>query len=364
MTISARLLKKISRRYKQVGNPIAFSSPATVARELGISVKDAKEALEHLNSYTLHREYKRPRKFNPYYIYRRRELMQADLIDIRKLRLRNGGIQYLLLIIDVFSRRVWLLPIKNKTATVMHNVFSRWIQRLHQKPKVLCVDGGSEFWNRQVRNLMAENGIDLQLAVGTSKAAYAERANKSIQILLYKYMSERGTNRYIDVLSEIARTYNERGHRSLQYMSPLEADTPHNELLVRDVAKTRFARIKRRKPRFSLGDVVRLKTNPKGVTYGNRAYAPQFREEYYMIWRMNNKIAIPLYFLMAIETRRHIKGGFYAEEMQRVRGDIFKIERELQRRRRADGRIEVLVKWKYFGSDWNTWILEDNIRRG
>ena len=43
------------------------------------------------------------------------EIWSADLIDSKKLKKYNNGFQYIINIIDLFSRHAWSIPIKNKT---------------------------------------------------------------------------------------------------------------------------------------------------------------------------------------------------------------------------------------------------------
>ena len=47
---------------------------------------DIDKQLAGINSYYFHREAKRPRVWNPIYVYNRREILQADLIDLRSLQ--------------------------------------------------------------------------------------------------------------------------------------------------------------------------------------------------------------------------------------------------------------------------------------
>ena len=117
---------EIIRNYRDPSHPTAFSAPGAIAKYYNISTQRARKILESIDSYVLHREYKRPRKFNPYYIYRPRDLIQADLIEIRTISAENDGINYLLLIIDVFTRKIWVYPLRDKRATTMKNAFENW----------------------------------------------------------------------------------------------------------------------------------------------------------------------------------------------------------------------------------------------
>ena len=225
-------------------------------------------------------------------------------------------------------------------------------------------DKGTEFTNRRVQEVLRSRNVQWQQALGTMKACIAERANKTLQILLYKYMTEKETERYIDALPGLVDTYNKRGHRTLEGMSPEEADRPENEDRVRAIFQNRYTKIgqQARKVKFEVGDLVRIKTDPKKITSGARAYAQQFKGEYFKIDRINRTLPNPLYHLSSTDTGEDIIGGFYANELQRVRGEVYKIERVLDRKV-ENGRRMIKVKWKYFGNEHNSWIPARDVVR-
>lgn len=349
--------------YVKPGHPVAFSSPKTVADYFDISQKRAKKILEHCDSYNVHREYKAPRVYNPFFVHHRREQIQADLIDVSQLAEVNEGVRFLLLFIDIFTKRVWLCPLKNKSGRIVNGAISAWLNTLDVCPKQLGTDRGLEFKNALVQRTLSEKNVEWLPLGGTMKAAVAERANKSIQILMYKYMSSKETTKYIDKLQDLVDTYNTRPHRSLEGMTPSEADQLDNESKVQAINHSRYEEIARKRKHnlpFKLGDVVKIKTLAKKVSSSSRAYAEQFKGEYFMIVRINRTMPVAMYYLRSMDTEEVIDGGFYAEELQRQRGDVYKVDSVLRRRVRR-GVPEIFVKWKDFGERWNEWIPESNI---
>lgn len=358
---------RILEAYQTPGHPVAFSAPAAVARHYrrrGVTEEKARKALEHVDSYVLHKEFKRPRVFNPYYVHRRRKLVQCDLIDVRALRNHNDGVQHLLLLIDVFSRRVWVYPLVNKSALVTRAAFEEWLWGLSISPDEISHDEGKEFLNKDVKELMLSHNIKQTIATGTSKAAYAERANKSIQILLYKYLTHTDGLRYIDALEDLVLTYNRRPHRSLKNMSPLEADKASNSGQVLAAAMEKWRRVEKRRKgaQLSVGDVVRIKTVAHKVATTSRAYAQQFKGEYFEVERVSTKMPIPLYFLKSQDTGESIRGGFYSNELSRVRSNVYRIDSILRYRGRGRRR-EALVRWRYFGPEHDSWIPASDVTR-
>ena len=53
------------------------------------------------------------------------EIWAADLIDMQAFSKNNNRIKYLLTVIDIFSKFVWIVPLKRKTGQEVANAFSR-----------------------------------------------------------------------------------------------------------------------------------------------------------------------------------------------------------------------------------------------
>jgi len=353
--------------YQTPGHPVAFSSPGNIFRYFNGRVPESiiRDALEHIDSYTLHREYKQPQVYNTHYVYRRRKQFQADLIDIASLKEENDMVTFLLVVIDVFSRKLWVIPLQRKTAEATKNGLQVWLSSMpNDEPESILTDSGKEFVNRLVSTLMREHNIRMDQSKNIHKAAVAERVNKSIQVLIYKYLTNNGSVRYIDVLPELVSTYNNRKHRSLDYMSPNEADQIENQLKVRSIHSVKYGKLASRKKKrvmsalkdkFKKGDTVRIKTHAQAPSSARRAYLQQFHGELFTITDINNRLPITMYEIKSMDTEEVIEGGFYANEMTRIRGDTFKIEKIIRTRGKG-ARKEFLVRWKYFGPQWDSWV--------
>lgn len=365
MAQNEQLFNRVIEAYTTPGHPVAFSAPGTVAKYFNISYKKAKEILEHEESYTSHREYKKPRTYNPHYVHKRREQIQGDLIDIRDLSRVNRGYQYLLLLIDVFTKKIWLYPMKNKTGVESAGKIREWLESLRTTPEILRTDNGKEFAARTVQAILTSYQVAWQVAFGTSKAAVAERANKTIQILIYKYLTQSETFKYIDVLEDLVESYNSRPHRSIGKMTPNEADLPRNQNRVHKIHMKRYRKLgnsRRTKLPFKNGDTVRVKIDSKIISRDRRAYAKQFTNEYFTIIGINRKMAKPMYYLKSMNSDEVIEGGFYKEELQLIRGSVFKIESVVGRRRR-NGVVQLKVRWRYFNDSHDSWINQRDVTR-
>ena len=80
------------------------------------------------------------------------EIWAADLIDMQAFSKDNNGIKYLLTVIDIFSKFIWIVPLKRKTGQEVANTFSRILKE--RRPSKTWVDRGREFYNEDVQKLV------------------------------------------------------------------------------------------------------------------------------------------------------------------------------------------------------------------
>lgn len=365
------IVKRILLNYQTPGHPTAFSAPHSVYLYYGkkYPLDFIEKTLRCNESFTLHKEYKRPKTYNPYYVYQRRQHFQGDLIDISALKEDNENITFLLVIIDCFSRKIWVMPLRRKTGLDTSQSIQAWLNEINApncfaSDPFLLVDSGKEFWNRHVQDTLSHVGLELRQAKNIVKAAICERVNKSLQVLIYKYLTHSGETRYIDKLPSLVNTYNNRKHRSLKYLTPNQADNPMNAPTVRSVHLLRYSKInekRHKKPKYRVGDKVRVKTYAKAPSSARRAYLQQFHGEIFEIERIATRMPIPFYYLKSLNTEDSIEGGFYANELSKIEGNTFKIEKILRTKGRG-AQKKHLVKWKHFDEKWNSWILASAIQ--
>ncbi len=144
--MNSRVIPRIQQHYKNPGHPLAFSSPALIhnyyKRNFGrnIPVKRIGDALTEVDSYTLHRENKKPRHFNPFFVYQIREQIQIDLIDVSGLAEDNGGVKFLFAAIDVFTKKAWVEPMENKSAKTTLAVIKKLVENIEPPIKTILFD--------------------------------------------------------------------------------------------------------------------------------------------------------------------------------------------------------------------------------
>jgi hypothetical protein len=66
-----------------------------------------------------------------------------------------------------------------------------------------------------------------------------------------------------------------------------------------------------------------------------------------------------MYILRSLNKGDVIQGGFYAEELEKIKGEVFKIQ--ILGKRMYRGRKQLLVRWIGFDDSHNQWIDEADV---
>ena len=192
----------------------------------------------------------------------------------------NNGIKYLLTVIDVFSKFVWIVPLKRKTGKEVAYAFSNILRE--RKPCKAWVDKGKEFYYKDVQKL-----VNLYSIENEQKSCAIERFNRTIKEKIFKYFSANNTRKYIDALDLLVGQYNNMIHSSIK-MTTVEANREVNENKVWRNLYPEFGG-KTFIPKFSIRDNVRL---TKKKTTFVKGYTQRWTEEVFTISKI--QLTIPV----------------------------------------------------------------------
>lgn len=243
----------IEKEYTDPAKPGSYTGIRKFTRELkkkGHNVKKKVEkALQAVDSYTLYKT-----------------VRNLDLLELSQEMVKaNGGVRFLLTVIDVFTRFAWAVPLKSKTS---YSVVQGFKQILGQKSPLLGYrrpfkirsDSGKEFNNASFLSLLKDNGIHHFVNRNYPKANYVERFNLTIQRKLHRHMQKTKSWEFVSILPDIMKSYNETYHRGIK-MAPSEV-TYENEkqvyLAQYDRKRKKEQNIHFQKARFQHVRVMRL----------------------------------------------------------------------------------------------------------
>ena len=132
----------------------------------------------------------------------------------------NKGIKYLLCAIDLFSKYVWVVPLKYKRGITILNVFQKIISK-GCKPNKIWVDQGGEFYNNLFKRFLRLNNIEMYSTYNEGKSVAAERFIRTLKNRIFKHMTAISKSVYFNMLDDIITKYNNTVHRTIK-MKPFD----------------------------------------------------------------------------------------------------------------------------------------------
>ena len=72
-------------------------------------------------------------------------IWHADLADMQLISKFNERFRFLLCVIDIYTKYVWVIPLKDKKGITITDAFQKMLKKANRKPNKIWVDKGSEF---------------------------------------------------------------------------------------------------------------------------------------------------------------------------------------------------------------------------
>ena len=263
-------------------------------------------------------------------------------------KFHHEGARFVLTVIDVFSKKTWLLPLQDKSAASIVAVLEPLFQLA--PPQSIFSDRGTEFLNRKVQSLFRKYKIRHWLSSSVHKASVAERVQKTLKQKLFKYFDSYPTNQrtFLQDLKLLVRSYNNTIHST-------HGHTPNHVYKMKDVRHLWgkiYGKRKRETAKLSVGDYVRM---VRDVNTFKKGFEPAWTREVFRVTKVMTDKEIPM-FLVEDLLQKAIDSTFYAQELQKVtKPTAFLVEKYLKYRKRG-GKRERLVQWQgYNDPAFNSW---------
>ncbi len=193
----------------------------------------------------------------------------VDLMDLQTDA--ADGYQYILSAIDLFSKRGWAVPLKNKEAKTVVVGMRKILSEMKEKPQSIRSDNGSEFIAKEFKALLTETGIKQVLSSTylPQSNGQVERFNGILKRLIRMYQTQTDKKDWPSKLPEMINNYNNTVQRTVG-STPIEAERKSfkdtHELIAKQAKK--YAHLER-KP-LAVGDQVRLKLEADDRTKWSR----------------------------------------------------------------------------------------------
>lgn len=280
------------------------------------------------------------------------DTLQADLVEmIPYAKEKNNGMKYILTVINVFSKKAYARPVKDKSGPKVTAAMESILKSLGHPIRNLHVDEGKEFYNAPMKKMLAQRNIHMYSTFSTKKAAICERFNRTLKNKMWKIFSLRGSYKWIDILQPLIDEYNATKHRTIK-MKPNDVDYDNEMYLLNTVYYFNPRVPLKRKSKFKVGKFVRIS---KYKHIFSKGYTPNWTTEIFKIRKVQE--TVPVTYLLSDLNGAEIKGSFYKEELLLV-GDpnLYLVERVI--RKKGD---KIYVKWLGFDSSHNSWIHESKL---
>ena len=375
----------LRKLYYTPGNPGSFGGPEKLYQAVKqdgkykIGRRRIKQFLNNEDSYSLMKPIRRSFPRSKVIVDTIDSMWDGDLADVSNISSNNEGYKFLLVLIDIFSRYLFIVPLKNKQHQNITDGLNA-IFKKGRKPHTLRTDKGSEFKNRWVKSFLKKEGVHTIYTQNETKANYAERVIRNMKNLMYRYFIKNRTYRYVDVLQDLVTSYNKRPHRSLGENAPATVNEKNADeirlitYLTTTKKKPTASTSKMEKPeesmsrkrnkkvfKYKIGDDVRISQLKHSF---QRDYQQKWTEEYFKISKRYQRDRIPVYKIKDLADDP-IEGTFYESELQKVMksGDIlYRVEKVLRKRKRGKTK-EVYEKLEGWPSKFNSWIPESSLEK-
>ena len=191
--VKNELTKVSSEKLKELYyNPkTGYSGIDDLVRKSGLSSKIVKDWLSHQNVYTLHKPIRHKFPTRRVLVSAIDDQWQADLVDMQKYKTQNKNINYILTVMDIFSKYAWGVPIKKKTGYEIAEAFQYIFKE--RIPRKIHTDKGLEFINTPTQKLFEKNEIHWFATENETKAQVVERFNRTLKSIMWKYFTENKT---------------------------------------------------------------------------------------------------------------------------------------------------------------------------
>ena len=324
----------------------------------GTNLSVVKAWLDKQETFNLHRQPKRNFKTEQIIVGQVNQQWDGDLLVLTNYAKFNKGYGYIMVLIDLFSRFVFLEPLKTKgtkdVVAALKDVFEGG-----RIPQVLRSDQGKEWLGKGVKDYLESKKVKQYIAYGAYHASYAERCIRVVKKKLFRHFSRNKTYEWVSILDQLADSLNATVHSVLK-MAPKEVSVKNEQEIYERVYLP--IELKREKTEityaFRVGDKVRI-SHDRGQFH--KSYKETFTQELFVI--AARLPTHPVRYRLKDLAGDLILGSFYESELQlaQVSDDTLYAIEKVIRYKVINKQKMALVKWLHYDSKFNSYIPASDI---
>jgi len=202
--------------------PSAFTGPQTLftaAKESGldISLSMVKKYLASKRGYVMHRDVRKTATV--YVIPSVFGWFHCDLMEVGRQKQANYGVSYVLFLIEILSKQLYVYKLKNKLGSTVASALDDILtNKLMLNKKVgLVSDYGAEFLSREVQAVLKRHKMVFRPILSSTGAFFSERIIFTIRARLRRAMTQNRTKRFYYLIEKLAKAYNNSIHRIIKF---------------------------------------------------------------------------------------------------------------------------------------------------
>jgi len=367
-SVTAEEKEKLDSVYLDPASAASFTSPDKLFRAVkdtfpDITRKKIESYLLENSGYYLHRPVYRHFNRNKVMVATLNEILGLDLMDVSEIREENDGFRYVLLGVDLFSRKAYATPMKSKscvqdTIEALQTMLGPDIQY-----RSFYTDKGGEFICKELKKFLDTKGAKIYFATNYVKVNIVERFIRTLRLKMERYFESQQTRRYIDVLQQLIDSYNKTYHRSIG-TSPASVNQ-HNSAEIYQYQYLPFKPQKKKKKKryfkYKLGDIVRV-SDIQRTPFSKETRRERWTEEVFKIVQRKMRENIPVYKVEDMMGGAVI-GTWYEQELTPAsysEDAYFKLDpAHKPRKRKRQGKTEYYVKYQGWPKKFNRWIKKN-----
>ena len=328
-----------------------------------VSLKEVKLWLQNQESFSLNKAVRRTFKRGRVIVAGIDDQYDTDLMSMLQYKSSNNNVSFVLVIIDILSRFVWIKQLKTKHSKQVVDAFKSLFKATERIPKRIRSDRGKEFTSVETQKYFKSIGVHQMFTGNEQQANYVERVIKTLKSKIRRYMTINRTTKYVDILENIVYSYNHTVHSSInmkpaQITKKYEKEIWWNSYLPTEL-KLNTKHKKKHSYKYNIDDNVRISHLRHAF---QREYDIKWSGEIFVISSRFIRQDQPIYKIKDIKGEE-ITGSFYEYELQKVSipsDKLYEIEKEIKRRVHK-GKKQVLVKFKHWPNKFNEWINVDDL---
>ena len=362
------ILKTIYEKPSNIGSFSSVYKLYQSAKNINktITLNDVKQFLTTQDSYTLHKPSKKHFITQKILAPRPYVIISMDLLDLKNISEFNENFNFLVLFVDVFSKYLTVIPIKNKSKESILLALKTFFEKKnnHRYSRIYSDMESGLYSNLVLQYLKKMKKRVYSNSSKERKNALSERYIKHLKQKLYRYMSHYNTHSYINVLQDIVSSINVSPNRSLKnkHLTPEKLHKiKDNEFLQKQFKNMFYINEKTIKnPQlFNIGDIVRIPRADYTQSPFFKKYKVLNSLELFKVIDVK-KDRFPYLYILEDLGKERVKGSFYKNELTKSRLKNF-YPIEVLKSRFKKNKKQYFVTWVGYPSKFNQWVLEKDI---